>query len=179
MKPVTTLTDQEVQGWRKRAGRTVDISKYFKGPDVDFQIDWPEYFKEFCRLHGDPVQARGRLLFADGWMYSATDYAGPEYPPPEEPDKLLDLRREYWEEALKLRKQMHQQMFRVYEGAENVVNSRSAIVSRVAYREDENGKRRRVAEPIDLVELKEIVESLAADVKTCEQELEELNVGRT
>lgn len=154
---------------------TVDISKYFKGPDVDFQIDWPEYFKEFCRLHGDPVQARGRLLFADGWMYSATDYAGPEYPPPVEPDKLEDLQRTFWEENLKIRRQMYQKALYVHEGAENVVNSRSAIVSRVAHREDENGKRRRVAEPIDLVELKEIVDSLAADVKTCEQELEQLH----
>lgn len=175
MKPVTTLTDQDVQGWRKRAGRTVDVSKYLKGPEVDFQIDWPEYFKEFCRVHGDPVQARGRLLFADGWTYSATDYAGPEYPPPAEPDKLLDLRRTYWEENLRIRRQWHQKAFHVYEGAKLVVKSRSAIVSRVAHREDENGKRIRVADPIDLVELKEIVDSLAEDVKTCEQELEKLH----
>lgn len=153
----------------------IDTSKYLKGPEIDFQIDWPEYFKEFCRVHGDPVPARGRLLFADGWTYSATDYAGPEYPPPEEPDKLLDLQRTYWEESLQIRKQWHAQAVRVYEGATAAVNSRSAMVSRVAYREDETGKRRRVSDPIDLNELKEVVETLAADVKTCEQELEKLH----
>lgn len=58
------------------------------------RLDWKQYFLDFCEHHGGyPVEVRGRLLFRDGWQYSATDYAGPEYEPPED---ALPLVLEYW-----------------------------------------------------------------------------------
>ena len=59
-------------------------------------LDWREYYLAFRQEHGDPVQYMGRLLFADGWRYSALDYAGPEWPPPEDEANLRGLKIAYW-----------------------------------------------------------------------------------
>lgn len=77
---------------------------------VDVKLDWRAYYQRFCEEHGDPVEWKGRLLFADGWGYSNMDYAGPEYPPPEIPDrpgeidqeKLKGLQVTYWKVRYKL-----------------------------------------------------------------------------
>ena len=29
-------------------------------------IDFRQYFRDFCAVHGEPVQSGGRLLFSDG-----------------------------------------------------------------------------------------------------------------
>lgn len=64
---------------------------------VSVRLDWRAYFREFSALHGgDPVIYKGRLLFADGWTYSASDYQGPEWPPPDDPKALANLQRWYW-----------------------------------------------------------------------------------
>jgi hypothetical protein len=60
------------------------------------KIDWKGYFHEFRLEHGEPVEHNGRLLFGDGWTYSNTDYAGPEWPPPEERAELLRMQQTYW-----------------------------------------------------------------------------------
>lgn len=60
-------------------------------------IDWQEYFRRFCEVHGKfPLMYKGRLLFPDGWTYSATDHAGPEWPPPDDEGRRNELRRNYW-----------------------------------------------------------------------------------
>lgn len=71
----------------------------FYDPDYDDAVvlDWRAYYEKFCAIHGDPLDHEGWLLFADGWRYSPTDYAGPEIPPPEDPAELLRLRIAYWE----------------------------------------------------------------------------------
>lgn len=61
------------------------------------KLDWKAYFTEFCERHGEPVRYKGRLLFDDGWMYSATDYAGPEWEPPADKATRLQLQQEYWQ----------------------------------------------------------------------------------
>jgi len=58
-------------------------------------LDWRAYFISFCEAHGSPVQYGGRLLFPDGWTYSATDYHGPEWPPPTNKKELQDIKRQY------------------------------------------------------------------------------------
>lgn len=65
-------------------------------PVPEILVDWQEYYQSFLQEHGDPVQYRGRLLFADGWMYSAFDPAGPEWPPPEDEATLKGLQITYW-----------------------------------------------------------------------------------
>jgi hypothetical protein len=61
-------------------------------------VDWPQLFKDFCELHGEPVVVPGkdlRLLFADGWVH-ACDHRGPIWPPPDDPFALRNLREQYW-----------------------------------------------------------------------------------
>lgn len=59
-------------------------------------LDWKAYFLEFCRKHGEPVQHGNRLIFKDGWTYSAFDYAGPEWHPPTDIHELDALVTRYW-----------------------------------------------------------------------------------
>lgn len=66
-------------------------------PQLRLQLDWKAYYKRFSELHGGyPIVYKGRQLFHDGWGYSTTDYAGPEYPPPKDPVELVKLQKVYW-----------------------------------------------------------------------------------
>lgn len=66
-------------------------------PVTTVNLDWRAYFNRFSRAHGgDPVQYRNRLLFRDGWTYSATDYGGPEWAPPEDLDEKRLFIVAYW-----------------------------------------------------------------------------------
>lgn len=63
------------------------------------ELDWDAYFIEFQMQHGgEPVihQPTRRLLFRDGWMYSAVDTRGPEWEPPKDPPVLAQLLLDYW-----------------------------------------------------------------------------------
>jgi len=60
------------------------------------RLDWKRYFHSFMEKHGEPIKYAGRLLFPDGWGYSATSYQGPEYPPPEDAGELGLLQLQYW-----------------------------------------------------------------------------------
>lgn len=59
-------------------------------------LDWKAYFLEFCKLHHEPVEYRGRLIFRDGWSYSNQSYEGPETQPPADPNELDQLVVTYW-----------------------------------------------------------------------------------
>lgn len=63
---------------------------------IKVKLDWTAYLREFEAVHGEPVVYRGRLLYRDGWTYSMSDTAGPEWPPPKEREKLLELKKAYW-----------------------------------------------------------------------------------
>lgn len=71
------------------------------------RFDWRSYFKEFCRMHSpdgkyvlyqeNPDTGKGGVwLFADGWKYHRYHMQGPEFPPPEDPEKHLKTIKEYW-----------------------------------------------------------------------------------
>lgn len=65
-------------------------------PHLQVRLDWKTYFEKFQEEHGQPLEYKGRLLFADGWQYSASDYAGPEWPPPTDERALRLMQRTYW-----------------------------------------------------------------------------------
>lgn len=65
-------------------------------PVPEILVDWREYYLSFLQEHGDPVEHGGRLLFEDGWTYSAFDPAGPEWPPPGNKTTLKGLQITYW-----------------------------------------------------------------------------------
>lgn len=61
------------------------------------RIDWREVWEEFKRQHGGtPLLFKGKLIFGDGWSHSATDYKGPEWPPPEDTHQLRRILLWYW-----------------------------------------------------------------------------------
>lgn len=66
-------------------------------PQLKVTLDWKAYYKKFAEAHGgSPVVYKGRQYFRDGWSYALEDYAGPEWPPPEDKKVLLTIQRIYW-----------------------------------------------------------------------------------
>ena len=67
------------------------------------ELNWQAYFHAFNKLHGDnPIEFEGRLLWQDGYMYSKSDYLGPEWPPPRNRKELLRLKSAYWTRRRKI-----------------------------------------------------------------------------
>lgn len=61
------------------------------------QLDWKAYYDRFDASHGGhPIEYRGRLLWADGWTYSSTDHAGPEWAAPSDKRELRVYQIVYW-----------------------------------------------------------------------------------
>jgi len=64
---------------------------------MTIEPDWKAYFAEFERAHGgSPVLYAKTFLYRDGYRYSCTDYAGPEYRPPDNPVLVRKLCETYW-----------------------------------------------------------------------------------
>lgn len=81
------------------ADRTIaaELPDPVSAPTASIELDWVGYFKAFSEAHGgNPLVHGGRLLFPDGWRYSASDYAGPEWAPPDDPEAHRALLRAYW-----------------------------------------------------------------------------------
>ena len=145
---------------------------------VGIELDWHAYFVNFSSQHGgDPVEHGGRLLFRDAWQYSATDYAGPEYPPLESEQYRGELVRTYWT----LRKdivseELYQLEYRV-RGLRDLQSNKSLPIHQVFAPYWDEDKRVMVDETIDPVDWN-ILESrlrwLRDDVDLCCQELERL-----
>lgn len=66
-------------------------------PQLKLKLEWRAYYQRFSEMHGGyPIIYKGRQYFADGWSYSMTDYAGPEWPPPTDPEELATIQKVYW-----------------------------------------------------------------------------------
>lgn len=149
-----------------------------RGKPPSFQVDWREYFRRFCQAHGGaahpPFMKSGRLWFFDGWGYSATDWAGPEYPPPADKDELTRVKRIYW----KLRRTaVRLELFKatyVMEEIERLVASHDLVPPvRVEWWEDDEslpggGKWNQALKDIDVGEARERVRWLQDDLTVCE-----------
>lgn len=148
-----------------------------KLPEVRF--DWPAYFRKFCELHGEPVRHKGRLLFKDGYQYSASDYAGPEWPPPEDASELAALVRAYWSERLRMVQVEIAKLKDVVKAVFEAQAGRSAPLQQVvSYVVDDDGKRRVEASDIDRQALIERMKWLVDDAIECERELRGLSDER-
>jgi len=143
---------------------------------VTVELDWDTYFKEFCNFHGDPIRHRGRLLFPDGWTYSMTDKAGPEWPPPTDPEELRSLLYKYWLVRLRMVKEEYHWLHRMVYDLEEAQRRHSLPLQQVlvSYNE-EDGLYHRSVKPLELKDFQEgRLEWLAQDVKDCEAKLREL-----
>ena len=160
------------QEWEDRGG----AGQHGKLPSV--RLDWEEYFRRFCLAHGGakhpPLMRAGRLWFEDGWGYSATDHAGPEWPPPTDEDELVRVRRVYW----KLRRSaVRRELLKsrlLLEELERLVASHDVLpVQAVAtWEEDERhphgGRWHRQHREVDVGAMRSRVEWLREDLVICE-----------
>ncbi len=97
------------------------------------RLDWRAYWKEFSREHGDyPVKFRGVLLFRDGWTYSSSGYAGPEWPPPADETALRKLVRGYWLLRKREVRKLWWEQQTEYDGLKRLQSTRSQPLQRVA-----------------------------------------------
>lgn len=138
------------------------------------RLDWRAYFRNFCAEHGDPVPYNEKLLFQDGFQYSSTDYAGPEWPPPDDPAELESLLCSYWQirystvrhELSRLEDQLIQ--------LTNIQSARNGMLQYTVPNIDPNGQRKgNRAMPLNLDLFQERIRWLKADTANCEAKLRE------
>lgn len=141
-------------------------------------IRWREYFQRFCEAHGRwPVQYMGRLLFRDGWMYSSSDYKGPEWAPPEDPLNLLRLRHIYWTRRRSIVADEHERLIttaRVLADSQAARSARLPIYQTARYQEtDEDGRPRTISKQVeaDLGALQGRIDWLQEDLDVCDKEI--------
>ena len=143
------------------------------------KLDWPAYWREFKRVHGDPVVHGGRCIFADGWAYSMTSYAGPEWMPPEDPRELLAIKRAYWTVRLRVVQEEHARLEADLRALEDMQRCRSVPLQVTAREADEDGgKSWAVTKDLDVKRTREgRLAWLSEDVKECRKKLAELDAN--
>ena len=139
------------------------------------ELDWKACWQEFKESHGgDPVPYLGRLLFRDGWQHSASDYKGPEFPPRIEDIPRLQLI--YWaiRKRVVRRELLHlEEMVAQLRSLEQYRSSK--LMQRLVVLDDESGKRRAQAVPLDIDALeKGRVAWLRQDLKDCQAMMDDL-----
>lgn len=139
------------------------------------RLDWKAYFYEFCGLHGEPVLYKeSRLLFRDGWMYSATDYEGPEFPPPEDNQELDKLVLEYWTIRKDALTKMVTKLHHHIKVIRDTQATHSAPLQQITYIQD-GDKRRRSYKRVDTSGIEARIEWIEADLRECEERLAEIH----
>ena len=143
---------------------------------TDVEIDWEEYFKEFCKAHGQyPILYNDvDLLFHDGWRYSASNYEGPEYPPPTDKTELNYLLLVYW-------KRRYQIVKLEYDGLEYSIAQLKEIqrhkdrplYQRVTY-QDDTGKQVTTSQRLDLDTLNKRLNWLKLDKDRCSKQIDNI-----
>lgn len=144
------------------------------------RLDWRAYFVRFCEAHGNnPVEHGGRLLFADGWRYSSTDHAGPEWGPPSS-EELKKLQRAYWEARLVLVERERGRLQATIIELEGLQSQRRVPLQQrtFAWSDDfaEDGHRMATisSSDVQLMPLQQRLKLLIADVAHCGKMLKEL-----
>lgn len=143
---------------------------------VRVELDWKAYFYEFCRVHGpqEPVEHGGRLLFRDGWTYSATSYEGPEWEPPKSFEELDALVARYWiirrGRVTVTRDILVAQLQRL----EELKASKSLPLHQVVTVHDTDGNKVRQTIPLLLTGLQQRLRWVREDLVECDKRLEEI-----
>lgn len=147
------------------------------------RLDWRAYYREFALAHGGyPVVHKGRQLFADGWRYSLTDHAGPEWPPPDDPKELLQLRLAYWRRRLTISANAAEVLGRKLRAMEDVQRAKDLPLQQIAASLDPvTGLWRRIegaCGEFDFASHRRRLEDLESDAATCRERLAELEEGK-
>jgi hypothetical protein len=136
-------------------------------------LDWRAYFLTFCEKHGrNPIQYRGRLLFMDGWMYSATAYEGPEWPPPVLESESKALIREYWLRRKAIISAERSALAKEIRDLEVAQETHSAALQQIVIYYDPDIKKLRSRRgPLDIGVLRQRMILLEQDVLNCAEHL--------
>ena len=141
-------------------------------------LDWREYYKGFEKRHGEPILWKGRLLFRDGWQYSSTDYAGPEWEPPTDPVLLHEVQYLYWQERLKLVSTECEQLEMQLKGLVNLQQAKSLPLVRKVKRWDPDSNSMKVdREEVSPDIFKGRLDWLHADIEECNEQLQIIRQG--
>jgi len=149
--------------------------KQTKPPKV--KLDWKAYYKEFRLEHGDyPVIFKGMILFRDGWMYSKTDYAGPEFPPPEDEADLKSLQLAYWNSR---RQVVRLELIPLERTVDSLLQFQSAKSCRLQQKviefDDETQKDVTNTVELDITIFEGRLDWLRKDLEDCERNIASLN----
>jgi len=125
------------------------------------KIDWKAYYQRFREEHGHGVEYKDRVLFADGWMYSLTDYKGPEYHPPNDVQQLRHLQLNYWTIRLKIVSDEHNGLKIKLEGLRRLQEKKSIPI------EDE--------ETDFIPDVQGRFDWLTADIEFCNEHIQDLS----
>lgn len=147
-------------------------------------LDWHEYYLSFLQEHRDPVEYKGRLLFEDGWRYSALDEAGPEWPPPEDKGELRGLKIAYQRIRRGVVRTMAHTLRTRLRAIEGLQSGKSlplpmgyrlkpGIPGIVEFEINADGSPKR----LDITAWQERLAALDRDAEDCDLRLEELGVG--
>lgn len=142
-------------------------------PQQAVRLDWHAYFECFSAAHGgDPVPYQGRLLFRDGWMYSANDLAGPEWAAPKGRRDLDELVTAYWRSRLAMVEQERDELVRLVGNLRAFQETKSAPLQEVLeYWDTDQGRRTIERADLDFEALEERVDWLEVDIKECARQL--------
>lgn len=142
---------------------------------LEIQIDWEQYFRDFCEAHGRYyVMYHGTMLFPDGYRYSASDYKGPEWPAPEDKDKLRHLKLIYYNRRLTIVQEEYRKMDAFIKDLTNLQRQLSCPLSQRVISKDEDGKTVVSSQRLDIELLEKRLEWLKQDVVDCENMIRSL-----
>lgn len=144
-------------------------------PQLKVKLDWRNYYFRFSELHGGtPIIYKGRQLFQDGWGYSLEDYAGPEYPPPEDAKELRKLQIIYWYTRWNRAKNELNFVQSRASDLKNLQSAKSAPLQHVVVGEDEEGKKTRHVADYDPRMFDHVIKILQSDVDEADKHLQAL-----
>lgn len=136
------------------------------------RLDWRAYWKEFSRMHGDsPVKYRGRLLFRDGWAYSATAYEGPEWPPEEDLTLFSRMVKAYWVLRKREIRQLWWEAQVELDGLKKLASVKSIPLQQTLSMTGDDGKLYRSSGDVSIGELEQSVSFLRQQLRECEENL--------
>lgn len=154
-------------------------SDKWKRKRVKVRLDWREYFLRFCQVHGEPITIGSRLLFPDGWQYASTQYQGPEFAPPDDPDQLRELQLTYWRNRRTILAREYQRIKDVIDNLKTSQNSRSVPLQQrevIEGHNEETGSKERKTRigNVDFQSLATIERRVRKDINQCALYIAEL-----
>lgn len=145
-------------------------------PKIDVELDWEQYFHDFCEAHGKyPVVHNDDLLFPDGWRYSAYNHEGPEHAPPTNKNELDTLLTFYWERRYKIIRNEARDLEHFIEQLKVIQRAKDRpLLQRVTYKNDD-GQYVMNAQPVNYKLLNQRLDWLKRDMLECQKQLKRIS----